>query len=54
MPQTFIAGERVGGYDALRKRFGLNAEEEEDARYTPPALTAAPCSVCLRTRNVEV
>jgi glutaredoxin len=36
-PQTFIDGERVGGYDALRIHFGLDKpdDEESDTTYQP-------------------
>jgi glutaredoxin len=36
-PQTFIAGERIGGYDALRVHFGIDPppEEQSDTSYQP-------------------
>ena len=34
-PQTFIGGERVGGYDALRERFGIVVQADKDKSYTP-------------------
>ena len=34
-PQTFIEGERVGGYDALRDRFGIEVQSDKDTTYTP-------------------
>jgi glutaredoxin len=34
-PQTFIAGERVGGYDDLRRRFGLRVADPARATYRP-------------------
>lgn len=34
-PQTFIDGERVGGYTDLRKHFGLDKEKASDTSYTP-------------------
>lgn len=34
-PQTFIDGRRIGGYDALRKHFGLKVREEGETSYTP-------------------
>ena len=36
-PQTFVDGERVGGYDALRIHFGLDKPEDEqsDTTYQP-------------------
>ena len=34
-PQTFIGGERVGGYDALRKRFDIVVQADKEKSYTP-------------------
>lgn len=34
-PQTFIDGRRIGGYDELRKYFGLKVRGEGDTSYTP-------------------
>ena len=34
-PQTFIDGRRIGGYDELRKHFGLKVRDEDDTSYTP-------------------
>lgn len=34
-PQVFIGGDRVGGYDALRKFFGTTISEPGDTSYTP-------------------
>lgn len=34
-PQIFIAGERVGGYQDLRRRFGLRVQGEEAVSYAP-------------------
>jgi glutaredoxin len=34
-PQTFIAGERVGGHDDLRAYFGEDVPEEGDTSYQP-------------------
>lgn len=34
-PQTFIAGERIGGYGALRERFGKSVIHEGDTTYKP-------------------
>ena len=36
-PQTFIAGERVGGYDDLRRRFGLRVAAPGETSYRPVA-----------------
>lgn len=34
-PQTFIDGERVGGYDDLRRRFGLKVKDKNATSYAP-------------------
>ena len=34
-PQTFINGRRIGGYDDLRKHFGLGLREEGETSYVP-------------------
>ncbi|SLN25420.1 MauE/DoxX family redox-associated membrane protein [Oceanibacterium hippocampi] len=34
-PQVFIGGERIGGYDALRRHFGLASEQGEGTSYQP-------------------
>ena len=34
-PQTFIGGERVGGYDDLRRFFGLSVRDPTATSYTP-------------------
>ena len=34
-PQTFIGGERVGGYDDLRRFFGLKVKDANATSYTP-------------------
>jgi glutaredoxin len=34
-PQTFIGGERVGGYDDLRKRFGKKVRGKDETTYAP-------------------
>jgi glutaredoxin len=34
-PQAFIGGERVGGYDDLRRRFGLAVRDPQATSYTP-------------------
>lgn len=36
-PQVFIAGERVGGYDDLRRRFGMRVAEPGATSYRPVA-----------------
>ncbi|HAD84956.1 MAG TPA: glutaredoxin, partial [Brevundimonas sp.] len=34
-PQTFIDGRRIGGFDDLRRFFGLRVRDPEAASYTP-------------------
>lgn len=34
-PQTFIEGERIGGYTDLRKHFGLEVKDPDATTYTP-------------------
>ncbi len=34
-PQTFIAGERIGGYDDLRRHFGLKLRDPDETSYRP-------------------
>lgn len=34
-PQTFIDGERIGGYDALREHFGKEVKDESETSYKP-------------------
>ena len=34
-PQTFIDGERIGGYDDLREHFGLHRVKPDETSYTP-------------------
>ena len=34
-PQVFLGGERVGGYDDLRRRFGLKVADPDAASYVP-------------------
>lgn len=34
-PQAFIDGERIGGYDDLRRHFGLAVREDDDTHYVP-------------------
>mgnify|MGYP005831523785 CR=1 FL=1 len=34
-PQTFIAGQRVGGYDDLRRHFGLTVADPDAISYRP-------------------
>ncbi|HVR91825.1 MAG TPA: glutaredoxin [Novosphingobium sp.] len=34
-PQTFIAGQRIGGYDDLRKHFGMKLPDPDAVSYVP-------------------
>lgn len=34
-PQTFISGERIGGYDDLRRHFNLEVKDPDAETYTP-------------------
>ena len=34
-PQTFIGGERIGGYDDLRRSFGQHVRDEDETTYQP-------------------
>ncbi len=34
-PQTFIGGERIGGYEDLRRHFGLTVKDPETTSYVP-------------------
>jgi len=34
-PQTFIDGERIGGYEALREHFGKSSLKQEGTTYQP-------------------
>jgi len=34
-PQTFIGGERIGGYDDLRAHFGQEVRDEDETSYRP-------------------
>ncbi len=34
-PQTFIDGERIGGYESLREYFGEEVEDEDETTYQP-------------------
>jgi glutaredoxin len=47
-PQAFIAGERVGGYDDLRRFFGLKVADPEATTYVPViAVFAAAAALAL-------
>jgi len=34
-PQTFIGGDRIGGFDALREHFGYKVKDPGEKTYTP-------------------
>ena len=34
-PQTFIGGDRIGGYDDLREHFGKSVQKEDETSYQP-------------------
>jgi glutaredoxin len=34
-PQTFIGGQRIGGYDDLRKHFGKSVRDKDETTYQP-------------------
>jgi glutaredoxin len=40
-PQTFIDGQRVGGYDDLRRRFGLAVKDPDAVSYVPVLMVFA-------------
>jgi glutaredoxin len=44
-PQTFINGERIGGYNALREHFGMDSKEkdENETSYQPVIAVFAMC-----------
>ncbi|HEY6814963.1 MAG TPA: MauE/DoxX family redox-associated membrane protein [Croceibacterium sp.] len=47
-PQAFIGGERVGGYDELRRFLGLKVKDSEATSYTPVlAVFAAAAALAL-------
>lgn len=47
-PQAFIGGERIGGYDDLRRYFGLKVRDPEAASYVPViAVFAAAVALAL-------
>lgn len=49
-PQTFIDGERVGGYDDLRRFFSLKVKDKDAVTYTPViALFAMAAAMALAT-----
>lgn len=40
-PQTFIAGQRIGGYDDLRRHFGLSVRDPQAESYRPVVMVFA-------------
>jgi glutaredoxin len=47
-PQTFIGGERIGGYDDLRRFFGLKVKDPDATSYVPViAVFAATAAMAL-------
>jgi len=47
-PQTFIGGKRIGGYEDLRRFFGLKVQDSEATSYTPVlAVFAAAAALAL-------
>lgn len=51
-PQTFIGGERIGGYDDLRRYFGLKVRDPQAVSYVPVIavfVTAAGLAVAAST-----
>lgn len=47
-PQTFIGGERIGGYEDLRRHFGLKVRDPEATSYVPViAVFAAAAALAL-------
>lgn len=44
-PQTFIDGERIGGYEALRDRFTGYDKDEKEKTYTPVLVIFAVCAL---------
>lgn len=49
-PQTFIEGERIGGYDDLRVYFDLDPPKEEQSETTPVWLLPKALTSCLLAR----
>ena len=44
-PQTFIEGERVGGYDKLRHRFDITTQADKETTYTPVLVIFGVCAL---------
>ena len=52
-PQTFINGERVGGYDDLRQRFGKAANDPNTVTFTPVVAEEAGRVVAFHAENED-
>lgn len=44
-PQIFINGERIGGYDALRRHFGMTVKSRDELTYTPVLAVFGMCAL---------
>ena len=44
-PQTYIGGKRVGGYDDLRKYFGMKVRNKEQTTYQPVVAVFSMCAI---------
>ncbi len=50
-PQTFIEGARIGGYDALRQRFGHDSKSEDETTYVPVVMIFLICAAMALAAN---
>ena len=54
-PQTFIGGERIGGYEDLRRHFGLQVKDPEATSYVPViAVFAAAAALALAVSQASL
>ena len=53
-PQTFIEGERIGGYDALRAFFSDTAKDADETTYVPVIVIFAMCALMTIGTNLAV
>lgn len=53
-PQTFIDGERVGGYEAVRAFFGLGSAKKTGTTYTPVIAIFLTCFLAAAALNLGV
>lgn len=44
-PQTFISGERIGGYDDLQKYFSTSSADDDGTTYTPVIMIFTICAL---------